>query len=109
MPLWCSIASTNVVLPWSTCAMMAMFRMSERRVGVCIEPRTLPSGIECYHPRLRMHRRGTQRFAEEEWILSRYQADRTYSVRRRGAVATLLTSAYLCVLCGEILSPSSTA
>src|SRR5436190_16928667 len=26
VPLWCSSASTSVVFPWSTCAMMAMFR-----------------------------------------------------------------------------------
>jgi hypothetical protein len=26
MPLWFSMASTSVVLPWSTCAMMAMLR-----------------------------------------------------------------------------------
>ena len=28
MPLWLSMASTSVVLPWSTCAMMAMLRMA---------------------------------------------------------------------------------
>src|SRR5262245_47628218 len=27
MPLWCSMASTSVVLPWSTCAMIAMLRI----------------------------------------------------------------------------------
>src|SRR5271166_554929 len=27
VPLWFSMASTSVVLPWSTCAMMAMLRM----------------------------------------------------------------------------------
>ena len=27
MPLWCSMASTNVVFPWSTCAMIAILRM----------------------------------------------------------------------------------
>src|SRR5689334_14602903 len=26
VPLWCSSASTSVVLPWSTCAMMATLR-----------------------------------------------------------------------------------
>ena len=31
MPLWCSIASTSVVLPWSTCATMATLR--RQRVG----------------------------------------------------------------------------
>src|SRR5215211_4777313 len=30
-PDWRSIASTSVVLPWSTCAMIATLRMSERR------------------------------------------------------------------------------
>src|SRR5271157_2826686 len=29
MPLWLSMASTSVVLPWSTWAMMAMLRMAE--------------------------------------------------------------------------------
>jgi hypothetical protein len=29
MPLWFSMASTSVVLPWSTCAMMAMLRTVE--------------------------------------------------------------------------------
>src|SRR5882724_695981 len=29
VPLCCSMASTSVVLPWSTCAMMAMLRMRE--------------------------------------------------------------------------------
>ena len=28
VPLWCSSASTSVVLPWSTCAMMATLRRS---------------------------------------------------------------------------------
>ena len=27
MPLWRSMASTSVVLPWSTCAMMAILRI----------------------------------------------------------------------------------
>ena len=31
MPLCLSMASTSVVLPWSTCAMMAMLRMSGLR------------------------------------------------------------------------------
>src|SRR5215510_503976 len=31
IPLWCSMASTRVVLPWSTWAMIAILRMSSRR------------------------------------------------------------------------------
>jgi hypothetical protein len=31
-PAWCSIASTSVVLPWSTCATMATLRRSARVV-----------------------------------------------------------------------------
>ena len=32
-PLWRSRQSTSVVLPWSTWAMMAILRMSSRRMG----------------------------------------------------------------------------
>jgi len=31
VPVWASMASTSVVFPWSTWAMMAMLRMSDRR------------------------------------------------------------------------------
>jgi hypothetical protein len=36
-PVCRSMASTNVVLPWSTCAMMAMLRTFSRRSGI-IDP-----------------------------------------------------------------------
>src|SRR6266481_2706849 len=42
MPDCQSIASTSVVLPWSTWAMMAKFRMSGRMLGPCGMPFTLP-------------------------------------------------------------------
>ena len=32
VPLWRSMASTSVVLPWSTCAMMAMLRILELKL-----------------------------------------------------------------------------
>ena len=32
MPVWRSMKSTSVVFPWSTCAMIAMLRMSWRMV-----------------------------------------------------------------------------
>src|SRR6267143_6204846 len=32
VPLCCSMASTRVVLPWSTCAMMAILRMLELKI-----------------------------------------------------------------------------
>ena len=34
MPLWCSMASTSVVLPWSTCAIMAMLRILELKISL---------------------------------------------------------------------------
>src|SRR4030095_16705973 len=36
VPLWCSIASTSVVLPWSTWAMMATLR--RRGLAITIQP-----------------------------------------------------------------------
>src|SRR5678815_4067232 len=45
MPLCQSIASTSVVLPWSTWAMMAMFRMSSLFAGGIVGPPCLV-GIE---------------------------------------------------------------
>src|SRR4030095_404680 len=50
MPLWCNIASTSVVLPWSTWAMMAMLRMSVRRViGACMNRPPYQAG--CFRAR----------------------------------------------------------
>src|SRR4051794_9731464 len=44
-PDWRSIASTSVVLPWSTCAMIATLRMSERAaIG---RPPTIGRGSRC--------------------------------------------------------------
>ncbi len=42
-PDWRSIASTSVVLPWSTCAMIATLRMSER---AAMRPPTLGTAVE---------------------------------------------------------------
>src|SRR5436853_4424013 len=36
VPLCCSMASTSVVLPWSTCAMMAMLRILELKVEISL-------------------------------------------------------------------------
>ena len=58
MPLWRSMASTSVVLPWSTCAMMAMLRifglllvMNHFLIGIGAQTRSLPRsaiwGVSC--------------------------------------------------------------
>src|SRR5437764_14772895 len=43
-PDWRSIASTSVVLPWSTCAMIATLRMSVRRAKAALQARSALCG-----------------------------------------------------------------
>src|SRR6266704_1852921 len=46
VPVCCSSRSTSVVLPWSTCAMIAMFRMSLRRTAwPCPQPPRIRGSI----------------------------------------------------------------
>src|SRR5579863_483002 len=58
VPLCCSMASTSVVLPWSTCAMMAMLRMPELKKGILPEKCLLP----LYYDRGAGARRGSMLF-----------------------------------------------
>src|SRR5271165_3521783 len=44
VPLWFSMASTSVVLPWSTCAMMAMLRRLELKNYSLVEARASYQG-----------------------------------------------------------------
>src|SRR6478609_4475115 len=44
-PAWWSIASTSVVLPWSTCATMATFLRSERVEGMAVRRRFRRRGL----------------------------------------------------------------
>src|SRR5579872_7565702 len=48
VPLCCSMASTKVVLPWSTCAMMAILRIPELKgiLPECLSTITLLCGRE---------------------------------------------------------------
>src|SRR4249919_515092 len=44
-PAWWSIASTSVVLPWSTCATIATFLRSERVEGMAVRRRFRRRGL----------------------------------------------------------------
>src|SRR5882757_900207 len=65
-PDWRSIASTSVVLPWSTWAMMATLRMSVRR-GTGTEGRRRCVKIGIANHRSEKEMTGKSDFTEEEW------------------------------------------
>src|SRR5579864_9010755 len=77
VPLCCSMASTSVVLPWSTCAMMAMLRILELKVELSLSK--MPRG-DPRRPYLLLYYGGLK----VESLRSRIVSDAKKILNRRG-------------------------